>query len=485
MNQNKVYIVGAGTGRVENLTVKARDLIEKADIIFYDRLVNDNLLMLTKATCKKVYVGKKPEGQATAQEEIISHLIEASREYPVIVRLKSGDPYVFGRGGEEAVELDKFGIAYEVVPGLTSSIAGPSYAGIPITYRDIALDFHVFTARSKDGDAEHDWEAISRLKGTLVFMMGVKNLQKISSALIAAGKSSTTPVAIIEWASRSQQKMVVGTLDTIYDKATEAGIKPPSIIVIGEVVQFNETLNYFMRKPLFGYKVGVPQSQVTYLLPMLEDLGAEVVLFTSPTKQEVRLEFTPQDLPTSLMFMDTTSVYTFIHWMKHESIDWRTLPEIKLTAVGHHTQKAFHRMGVHPDYFYENLLDFSREEVNTQAAYLASEETHAYYRNLKGKETLYSEIVTNREVFGPLENQSQLEEVDLIVYSNTKAVRSVEKYGEVKHALEIYQSIPAYCLGEQSSELLKSLGFKQIIQTPEATFRSLKEVLVTRCTPTV
>ncbi|MBG9979503.1 uroporphyrinogen-III C-methyltransferase [Facklamia lactis] len=478
MSQSRVFIVGAGTGRVENLTVKAKRLIETADIIFYDRLINQNILMLAQSTCKKVYVGKEPAGHFTPQDQIIQYLKEASQEYQTIVRLKSGDPYVFGRGGEEAMALAQEGISFEVVPGVTSSIGGLSYAGIPMTYREVALDFHVFTARSKEGDAEHDWEAISRLKGTLVFLMGVKNLPKITQALIDNGKNPTTPVAVVEWASRSQQKLVVGTLETIYQKSLAATIKPPSLIVVGDVVKFNESLNYFMNKPLFGRHFAIPQSQAQLLLPLLEDLGAEVILFSSPTKVKAELSLPLSDEEMDVCLLDGSALTAFINWMNKHQTDWRHLKLKKLTVVGEHTQSALESIGIHPDQYYKNFDVLSHQSKNPDQIYIGSQES---FKQLIRMNQVFEKAEfhsSSSEVFEKLENESSLEALDGIIYSNTKAVRSIEQYfkdEKLKHQL---QQTTAYCLGEQAYRELNRLGFHSIIQTQEPHYQSLQALLI-------
>ncbi len=213
------------------------------------------------------------------QEDINALLVEKGKAGFVVARLKGGDPYVFGRGGEEGAELKKAGVAFETVPGITSAIAGLAYAGIPVTYRGVARSFHVMTGHFKDDYAEWDWEALTRLDGTLVFLMGIGNIPRIMQALIDAGKPADTPAAVVRWATHPVQKTIVGTLETLADEVEKAGLKPPGLIVVGPVVNFRDLLSTFENRPLFGQKVIVTRSraQAGRLSGHLEELGAEVV----------------------------------------------------------------------------------------------------------------------------------------------------------------------------------------------------------------
>lgn len=247
----KIALVGAGLGDPELLTIKGLRKIEQADVVVYDRLINPAILNACKADCEKIYVGKKPNYHPVPQDKIEEIMIEKARQGLNIVRLKSGDPYVFGRGGEEGSALKEAGIAFEVIPGITSSIGGLTYAGIPITHRNLSASFHVYTGHLNDSSQAIDWSIAARTEGTLVFLMGMSGLQEITKKLMSNGKDKNTPVAIIQWASRKQQKTVVGTLETIFKQAQAAELEPPSLIVIGQVVKCREELNFFEERPFF------------------------------------------------------------------------------------------------------------------------------------------------------------------------------------------------------------------------------------------
>jgi len=248
--KGKVYLVGAGPGDYKLITLKGLEAIREADVIVYDRLINEELLKEAKKNCEMVYVGKKSNQHTMKQEDINTLLVKEAREGKIVTRLKGGDPYVFGRGGEEGIVLYSNNIEFEVIPGITSSIGGLCYAGIPITHRDHASSFHVFTGHLKNDDEELEWDSMVKLNGTLVFLMGMSNLEKIVSRLIEYGKDPNTPVAIINWATTPKQYTITEKLDQIYQLAQEKNITSPSLIVIGDVVKCREQLNFFENKIL-------------------------------------------------------------------------------------------------------------------------------------------------------------------------------------------------------------------------------------------
>jgi len=241
----KVYLVGAGPGDPGLLTVKARDLIASCDVIVYDYLVNPDILNYARADVERVYAGKVGGGRQTPQDQINLDLIRHALRGKRVVRLKGGDPFLFGRGGEEAEALAAAGIPFEIVPGISSALAVPAYAGIPVTHRDYSSSVTVLTgARSNDGDFKRSL-LLSSPADTLVILMGVKHLREIAEDLIAAGRSRETPVAVIRWGSYEGQQTVCGTLDTIADEAEQADMRAPAVIVIGEVVKLRERLQWF------------------------------------------------------------------------------------------------------------------------------------------------------------------------------------------------------------------------------------------------
>jgi uroporphyrin-III C-methyltransferase len=245
----KVYLVGAGPGDPDLITVKGLRCLQNADVILYDRLVNPELLKHAKEGAKLVYCGKLPNYHTMKQETINHFLVKYAKKGLQVVRLKGGDPFVFGRGGEEAEECRRNEVPFEIVPGITSGIAATAYAGIPVTHRTLSKSFAFITGhQAGDVAAEHQWSHLAKAVDTICVYMGVSHLPVISKQLIQYGKSAQTPIALIHWGTLNDQKTVVGTLETIEDKVKEAKISNPSMIVIGEVVRLHDRLNWFQEE---------------------------------------------------------------------------------------------------------------------------------------------------------------------------------------------------------------------------------------------
>jgi uroporphyrinogen III methyltransferase / synthase len=277
----KVYLVGAGPGDAGLITVRGLECIQIADVIVYDNLVNAALLKHARPDAEIIFAGKMPKKHTLTQEEINALLVEKAREGKIVTRLKGGDPFVFGRGGEEAEELRKAGVEFEVVPGISSAIAAPAYAGIPVTHRAVATAFMVITGHEDPTKEETqvDWAGVAKFFGTRVILMGVERIGKIAEELMRHGAAPETPVAMVHRGTTGQQQTIQGTLATIADVATKAGFQPPGVTVIGEVARLREKLNWFERRPLFGKRVVVTRGreQASELVRQLADLGADVL----------------------------------------------------------------------------------------------------------------------------------------------------------------------------------------------------------------
>ncbi|AGK52174.1 uroporphyrinogen-III C-methyltransferase [Bacillus sp. 1NLA3E] len=247
MTNGKVYLVGAGPGDPKLITVYGMECIQKADVILYDRLVNEQLLSYAKPDAELIFVGKLPGMHGIIQEQIHVHLVEQAQKGKTVTRLKGGDPCVFGRVGEEAEILAEQGIPYEIVPGITSGIAAATYAGIPVTHRDFASTFAMVTGhgRAEKNEDHINWSALASGIDTIAFYMGIGNLSNICENLIAHGKSAATPVAVIQWGTTKKQKTVTGNLATIEDVVANAQITHPAIILVGEVVNLREKIKWF------------------------------------------------------------------------------------------------------------------------------------------------------------------------------------------------------------------------------------------------
>lgn len=246
---SKVYIVGAGPGDVDLITVKGLRCIQEADVILYDRLINNELLAYAKPSAKLIFCGKLPNQHAMIQENINHSLVQHALQGKVVTRLKGGDPFVFGRGAEEAEVLAMNDIPFEIVPGITSGIAAPAYAGIPVTHRDLGSSFAIVTGHMREGkDDSIQWESLAKGIDTLAIYMGVGNLPYICKQLLTYGKAATTPVALVHMGTFEQQYTVTGTLETIVDIAQQKDVKNPSIIIVGEVVSLRDKISWFEKK---------------------------------------------------------------------------------------------------------------------------------------------------------------------------------------------------------------------------------------------
>ncbi|MEW6352564.1 MAG: uroporphyrinogen-III C-methyltransferase [Thermodesulfobacteriota bacterium] len=278
-----VYLVGAGPGDPGLITVKGLQKLREADVVVYDYLADAGIVREAREDAELIYVGKKGKNHSAEQPDINALLVTKANEGKTVVRLKGGDPYLFGRGGEEAQELQVAGIAFEVVPGVTSGIAAPAYAGIPVTHRDHASMVTFITGHQDPSKEESaiDWDVLARSRGTLVFLMGVKNLGNISESLISHGKPPGTPAALVRWGTTSRQESLVSTVASIPDDAHARGFKPPSVLVVGHVVSLHRELGWFERKPLFGKRVLVTRAreQSRKMADRILELGGEPVLF--------------------------------------------------------------------------------------------------------------------------------------------------------------------------------------------------------------
>ncbi len=355
----KVYLIGAGPGDPGLMTLKGKEILSRADVIIYDYLANKAFLEYGKPEAELIYVGKKGGDHTMGQADINRLIVEKSKAGSSVARLKGGDPFIFGRGGEEAQELVAEGVPFEVVPSITSAISVPAYAGIPLTHRDHTATVAFVTGHEdpfKEKSNIH-WDKLATGVGTLVFLMGVGNLSKIAENLVRHGRSFDTPVAVIRRGTVAEQKTVAGTLEDIADKVKDAGLKPPAIIVVGDVVGLREELNWFETKPLFGKRIVVTRAreQASGFLQKLSTLGAECIQF--PTIEIVPPDsWEPLDQAVSnlesyqwLLFTSVNGVKYFLKRLHHGGKDVRDLKGIRIGAIGPKTAEQWHNLGIKPD----------------------------------------------------------------------------------------------------------------------------------------
>ena len=347
--KGKVYIAGAGCGDEQLITLKLKNILEKADCVIYDRLVNPNILQYSKPGAELIYMGKENTEGGELQLKINQTIVEKAFENTIVLRLKGGDPFVFGRGGEEIEALLAENIEFEVIPGITSSIAVPAYAGIPVTHRGINTSFHVFTGHTKIDGSEHDFSTIAKLDGTLIFLMGLGNLEKIVENLVENGKKLDTPVAIIKDGTTSKQKTYTGTLETIVEIVKENNVKSPVIIIIGEVVNLREKMQWFEKKVLSGKNILVTRNKEKQkkVADKINELGGQAVSLPL-----INIEYNEFEMPDlsqygAILFNSANSVIGFMNKIK----DMRQLANVKIGVVGTKTAEEMENYKIIPDFY--------------------------------------------------------------------------------------------------------------------------------------
>ncbi len=355
-----VYLVGAGPGDPGLITIRGKQLLERAEVLIYDYLASKKLLKYVPRDAEFIYAGKRGGGKHThTQDEINQMLVDRAISGKLVVRLKGGDPFIFGRGGEEIEELAKAGIPFEVVPGVTSATAAATYAGIPITHRLYTSSVAFVTGHEdpSKGESKVAWDKLATGAGTIVVYMGIKNLQSITEKIIKYGRDPQTPVAVVRWASTSEQRTVVGNLENIAEIVRINDIKPPSLVVIGEVVNLRDTINWYEKRPLFSKRVVVTRTrdQASELVDLLENYGAECLEYPTISLEPVAsyeiLDRALAEIETYhwLLFTSINAVDYFFKRLFDVGKDVRDLKGPKIAAVGRVTAEALVSRGVRAD----------------------------------------------------------------------------------------------------------------------------------------
>jgi len=370
-----VYLVGAGPGDIGLLTVKGMKCLQRAEVVIYDFHLNAQILNYISHRAEFIYAGKRGGHHAMTQDEINRAIVDKALEGKIVCRLKGGDPFIFGRGGEEAQELRKAGIPFEIVPGVSSSVAAPAYAGIPLTHRLYSSTFAVIPGYedTTKGESAINWEKLATSVGTLVFLMAVKNIDELTKKLIEHGRSPDTPVAVVRWGTRADQKTLVSTLKDIAELVREKDIKPPAVTVVGDVVSLRDELGWFENKPMFGQRILITREH-SEGFESLEDQGAEVIQFSTieivpPVSwDELDQSIDRIDEYDWIIFTSANGVKYFFARLFEKGIDIRDLKGIKICAIGTKTAAAVNSYGIRvdivPDEFNaEGLLASFGEEV--------------------------------------------------------------------------------------------------------------------------
>ncbi len=498
MPEGKVYLVGAGPGDIGLLTVKGLKCLQKADVVIYDFHLNAQILNYIKGSAEFIYAGKRGGHHEMTQEEINRVLVQKAKEGKTVCRLKGGDPFVFGRGGEEAEVLAEAGISFEIVPGISSAIAAPAYAGIPLTHREYSSSFVVLPGNeaSTKKFSNINWAELARFNGTIVFLMAVKNIEKVTSRLIEHGKSPETPVAVVRWGTRADQKTHTSTLGEVAADIKDLEIKPPAVVVIGEVVRLREKLIWFEKKPLFGQRVLLTREH-TSSVERLEELGAEIIQFPSikivPPEDWDELDRAIKTIRNYhwIVFTSQNGVKWFFHRYFELENDIRDLHGIKICAVGQKTADYIREMGIKVDLVPEKF----RAEGLVEA-FGGSE-------LIKGLKILLPRAEVAREVF-PQKMRELGAEVDVIttyraVKPSTHAKRLKRFLTEGKitvatftsganfnnfcemigdDALELLKDVVIAAIGPVTKKAIEKKGLTVKIMPEEATMEALVEEII-------
>ncbi len=497
----KVYLVGAGPGDPGLITIKGKKCIRNADVIIYDYLASPALLKHAPKSAELIYVGKKGGDHTLSQDEINRLLVDKAKSGGVITRLKGGDPFIFGRGGEEAEVLVEAGISFEIVPGVTSAIAAAAYAGIPLTHRDLTSTLAFVTGHEDPTKAETsiNWSSLASGIGTLVFFMGVKNLPNITERLVAHGKSPHTPVAVIRWGTTSRQKTVTATLATIVDKTRAAGLKAPAIIVIGDVVDLRQSLKWFENRPLLGKRIVVTRArqQASDLVGLLTDLGAECLEYPTieimPPKDPQPLKQAVANLATYdwIVFTSVNGVGFFFEQLFADGKDVRALSHLKTAAIGPATAARLLELGLISDivpetYRAESVVDaFKKEKLNNKKILLprAREARPILPQELKKMGAAVDEIPVYEtlkavDIAFDLVQQLKEKRVDMITFTSSSTVQNFKALLPAKAYAALMQDITIASIGPITTDTAKELGFDVHITAKSYTIPGLVDAIL-------
>ena len=499
--KGKVYLIGAGPGDPGLITVKGLSCIQNADVVVYDYLAAPSLLTEASPHAEIIYVGKKGGDHTLSQDKINSLIAEKAKAGKTVARLKGGDPFIFGRGGEEAEVLVREGVAFEIVPGVTSAIAAPAYAGIPLTHREFTSTLTLVTGHedpAKD-TSSINWACLAAGVGTLVFLMGVKNLHQIVHQLVLNGKSSKTPVALVQWGTTARQRTVTGTLETIVDRVSEAKLSSPAIIVVGEVVTLREKLKWFENRPLFGKTVVVTRAreQASDLVKALTDLGANCLEF--PT-----IQVGPPDSWSALdaaldclssyewvVFTSVNGVKFFFERLFARGLDIRAMGHIRTASIGPVTAQHLRRFGLNSDiipesYRAESVVDaFKTESIKGSKILLprAKEARQVLPIELSKMGAVVDEVTVycTHQVLGHADALIQLLEdrqVDLVTFTSSSTVSNFMALLPSDRAGDLLKDVTLASIGPITTNTAVELGLEIHTTAQTYTIPGLCEAII-------
>jgi len=488
----KVTLVGAGPGDKGLLTIKGYECIQGADVVLYDRHVSYEVLALIPPTAELIDVGKNAGNHPVSQDEINRLLLEKATQGKNVIRLKGGDPFVFGRGGEEVEFLADQNIPFEVVPGVTSAVAGAAYAGIPVTHRDYVSSLHIITGHGKKNEqTDTDYNALVRTGGTLVFMMSLAAVSDICRRCIEAGMDENMPAAIIEKATTNEQRKFLGTVGTLPTIVSENFVKSPAVIIVGKVCLLSERLDWLSRKPLYGKRIIVarvtpgPSKLSSKLLELgchvIEQQCANVAPLTGPGSA---LEKTLKNIRnyTWLVFTSSVGVGLFFDHMIKAGADIRRLSHLKIACVGPETGKALQKWGINADYYPDeyNGVALAHGLImlsgNNEKLLIVRDKDGAedLTRRLSGVGIPFDDTAIYEKT--PVIGKPVDTDVDLVAFTSSSGVE-----GFVKAAAQAdFRHMKAICIGEMTAAIAKKHGM-EVRVSPQSTIDSMIELIKEIC----
>ena len=496
--RGKVFLVGAGPGDPGLLTLKGLDCLRQADVVVYDRLLDDRILREVHPGAEKIYVGKSAQHHSLEQEEINRLLVKKAQQGKMVVRLKGGDPFVLGRGGEEAQALSEAGVSFEVVPGISAAVAVPAYAGIPVTHRHLASSFAVITGHKavdhKDSDIA--WDKLSTGVDTLVFLMAVENLAYVVDRLLENGRPSTTPAAVIADGTSHRQRTVVGRLGDIVSQTRKADIQPPAVLVVGEVVRLREHLRWFDNCPLFGKRVLItrPKHQAGQFSQLLLKCGAvpvEIpVIQIRPSPVPAQLEQAILDLKDYhwVIFTSVNGVDAFFNQLGALDLDARWLHGLRLGAIGPSTARALESRGLRADcvpkkYTTPGLLAQLKQYGMAGSRVLLPRADIAGKQLASGLARMGAEVrdVIAYRTTPDSEGASQAKEmlsageIDIITFTSASTVTNL--VAAVDKDIEMLNKAVIACIGPETASAAASAGLRVDIAAQKHTLPGLIEAM--------
>lgn len=477
-------MVGAGPGDAGLMTIKGLQALRQAEVVVYDRLVGGGILEQIPEQAEKIYVGKNVGHHVVPQERINEILLEKALEGKRVVRLKGGDSFVFGRGGEELEELGVHGIPFEVVPGITSAIAAPAYAGIPVTHRELSASLHIITGHLKDGaELKLDYDALVRLGGTLIFLMSVSSLPEIAAGLILAGMSQEMPCAVVENGTLGCQRKLVGTLSMMDLAVKENKVKSPAVFVVGQVCQLSERFDWFSALPLLGKRILVtrPKSTASKLSERLRALGAEVVLAPTIRTRAVSFEMPDLDSYTVLIFTSAAGVSSFFDVIDRVGLDARALYGKRIAVVGNETAAALKACGLKADFVPSVFCGETLAEEILASSWVGTADrvliagaavmSQALPNLLSAAEIELTNLVVYETEALPCQAM-ELEVFDWVTFTSASCVEGFVRC--VNEAPERLKGVKALCIGAQTAAEASKYPM-DIVVAKEATIDAMIE----------